>query len=227
LMVRRLRPTRLIAIVSGLLALYSLAGVANRFFEAWSEVSKERTDNMALLELCRAGQAAGSAPMRRACLEAHVERASPILFRAITKAVNGAFKDFSETVGSPLKLLVFVLFLISSVTLPVVPWARMLFGHAVDGEAAAPVNGVHYIGFAPQADRRGRVKRRLHGAMKALRLRRSPTIEELEEDDLEPGQRAIVDVAPHVDASRSVQLPVSGWDDISLLSHLAPHEKWD
>jgi hypothetical protein len=226
-MARRLRPAQLIAIVSGLLALYSLAGVANRFFEAWSEVSAARTENEALLQLCRSGQAAGSAPMRRACLEARTDRASPILFKAITKAVNDAFKDFSDAVGSPFKLFIFLLFLISSVTLPVVPWARMLLGNAVSDGEGAPSNGVHYIGFAPPADRRGRVRRRFHGAMKALRLRKSSAVDELDEGDLEPGRSAIVDVTPPVDASRSLHMPVSGWDDISLLSAPSLHAKWD
>lgn len=213
-MARRLRPSRLIAVISGLLALYSIAGVANRFFEAWSEVNTARTEDEKLLTLCSAGEAADSPKMRRACLEARADRASPILFKAISKAVNTAFKDFSDTVGSPFKLLVFLLFLISSVTLPVVPWARMLFGQTVvDGEIAPPANGVHYIGFAPPCDRRGRVKRRFHGAMRALHLRRQPTIEELDEDDLEPGS-AIVDVTP--EAARRVHTPVSGWDDIAF-----------
>ena len=156
---RQLKPARLAAIVSALLALYSLASVANRFFEALSEVSTARMENEELLELCRNGQARGSAPMRRACLEAHAERASPIVFKAITKAVNDAFKDFSDTVGSPFKLAVLVLFMINSVTLPVVPWARMLFGNAVADDGSGPTNGVHpRVGTAGRPTQRVRRK---------------------------------------------------------------------
>ena len=61
------------------------------------------------------------------------------------------------------------------------------------------------------------------GAMRALRLRRPTTIEELDEDDLEPG-RAIVDVTPP-EASRALHLPVSGWDDISLTGSVLSHAK--
>ena len=71
------------------------------------------------------------------------------------------------------------------------------------------------------------MRRRFNGAMRALRLHKSPTIEELDEGDLEPGRRTVVDVTPPADSSRPVHLPVSGWDDISLLSAPSLHEKWD
>jgi len=220
---RQLSPARLVAIVSGLIALYSFAGVANRFFEAWAQVREARTENEELLELCRNGQARGAAIMRRACLEARAALASPIFFKAITKAVHDAFKDFSDTVGSPFKLLVFVLFLISSVTLPVVPWARMLLGQPVADPNGAPSNGVHFIEFAPPTDRRGRMRRKVSSAMKALRLRRHPSIHELEEGDLEPGH-AILDVSPTVGA---VPMPCAGWDELSFAGGVYGHAKRD
>jgi hypothetical protein len=213
-MVRRLHPCRLIAVVTGLLTLYSFARVAVLFFEALSVVQSARIEDESLLQLCSEGLASGSAKMREACLKARSDRASPIFFKAIVHAVGTAFKDFSDTVGSPFKLAVLALFVVSSITLPIVPWARMLFGqYQFDGQAAPP-NGVHYIGFAPPDDKRGRVKRRFNGALRALRMRRSPLIEEWE-SDLEPGQTAI-DVA---------QMPQ--WNDISLTDTAESHPKWD
>lgn len=228
-MARQLGPARLIAIVSGLLALYSFARVAVLFFEALSIVRRLRVEDEQLLDLCSSGQASGSAKMRDACLKAHAERASPIVFKAIVQAVSTAFKDFSDTVGSPFKLGVLTLFMISSVILPVMPWARMLMGQTM-GDSGMPANGVHYIGYAPPADRRGRVRRKFGSAMKALRLRRHPSIHELDEDeDVEPGQ-AIVDVAPHV-ANGSGRLALPGWDDIALGYGGGgggdAHAKWD
>lgn len=219
-MARHLRPARLIAIVTALLTLYSFARVAVLFFEALSVVQSARTEDEALLKLCSEGKASGSAKMREACLKARSDRASPILFKAIVQAVSTAFKDFSDTVGSPFKMAVLALFVVSSVTLPVVPWARMLFGQCDTTGDTAPPNGVHYIGFAPPQDQRGRVKRRFHGAMRALRLRKSPTIEELN-GDLEPGQTFYGASAP-TEETPGVHLPISDWNDISL-----GHQKWD
>ena len=222
-MSRRLRPARLIAIVSGVLALYSLARVAVLFFEALSVVQSARAEDVALLDLCSKGQAAGSSKMREACLKARADRASPILFKAIVQAVSTAFKDFSDSVGSPFKLAVLALFVVSSVMLPAMPWVRMVFGQPVADGELAPSNGVHFIEYAPPADRRGRVRRKFGSAMRALRLRKSPTIEELDDDDLEPGQ-TVVNVGPS--ERECVQLPVSGWDEISLSGH-GQHAKWD
>ena len=224
-MPRRLSPARFVALVSSLLALYSLARVAVLFFEALSVVRSSRQEDEELLLLCVAGQARGSAKMREACLKARAELASPIVFKAIVQAVSTAFKDFSDTVGSPFKLGVLTLFMISSVILPVMPWARMLMGQTM-GDSGMPANGVHYIGYAPPADRRGRVRRKFGSAMKALRLRRHPSIHELDEDfDVEPGQ-TIVDVAPHT-ANRSGRLALPGWDDIGLGANDCTHAKWD
>jgi hypothetical protein len=100
-MVRRLHPCRLIAVVTGLLTLYSFARVAVLFFEALSVVQSARIEDESLLQLCSEGLASGSAKMREACLKARSDRASPIFFKAIVHAVGTAFKDFSDTVGSP------------------------------------------------------------------------------------------------------------------------------
>jgi len=163
--------------------------LACSFFEALSVVRAERAEDYELLELCERGDARGSAKMRDACLKARADLASPVVFKAIVHAVNVAFKDFSDTVGSPFKLVVCVLFIISSVALPVVPWARALFGvHPV--EAVMPQGGHHFIAIAPPPDRRGRFRRRVGNAMRNLKkLRCHPNIEELHEsdNDVEPG----------------------------------------
>lgn len=187
----RLTPARFIAVVSGILTLYSLARVGVLFFEALSIVRAERSEDYELLEVCQSGQARGSAKMREACLKARAELASPIVFKAIVHAVSTAFKDFSDTVGSPFKLMVLVLFLLSSVVLPVIPWAKMLFGQHVH-EPVQPMNGIHYIQYADARPyNHGRFRRKMGKAMQRLRLRRTPQIEEVggsgSDDDVEPG----------------------------------------
>ena len=185
----RLSPKRFIAVVSAIFTLYSTARVGVLFFEALSVVRTERAEDYELLEICQRGDARGSTKMREACLKARAELASPVIFKAVVHAVSVAFKDFSDTVGSPLKLFVCVLFVISSVMLPIVPWARALFGTPVS--EPKEMNGVHYISYAPPRDLRGKLRRRVGNAMKKLKLRSGPVIEEMDDgesgDDMEPG----------------------------------------
>ena len=189
----RLSPKRFIAIVSALLTFYSLARVAVLFFEALAVVREGRSEDYELIELCQRGDARGSAKMREACLKARADLASPLVFKAIVQAVSVAFKDFSDTVGSPFKFGVVVLFVVSSVMLPIMPWVKAIFGQStVDFQ---PMNGVHYISYAPPPDQRSRLRRGASKVMKRLKLARSsPTIEEVDEDgaysELEPGLSA-------------------------------------
>ena len=168
------------------------------------------------LDLWFSGRASGSAKMREACLKAQAERASPIVFKAIVQAVSTAFKDFSDSVGSPFKMLVVVLFLLSSVLLPVVPWARMLFGQPVPDAGQSPVNGVHFIGFAPPPDRRGLIRRKWGAAARRIRhLRSHPRIDDLDDEatDVEPGVTTI-DVSQGATGDAGVATPDAGWHDI-------------
>ena len=156
------------------------------FFEALAVVREGRYEDYELIAVCQRGDARGSAKMREACLKARAEIASPVLFKAITVAVGTAFKDFSDTVGSPFKFAVVVLFIISSVALPIAPWARAFFGNS----AVEPMNGVHFISYAPSPyahqPRRG-FRHKVGSAMRRLKLRSGPTIVEPEDDDVEPG----------------------------------------
>lgn len=240
-MPRRLSPARFVALVSSLLALYSLARVAVLFFEALSVVRSSRQEDEELLLLCVAGQARGSAKMRDACLKARAELASPIVFKAIVQAVSTAFKDFTDAVGSPFKMLCVVLFMLGSVVLPVMPWARMLIGQPVADPHEG--NGVHYISYAPPIEREGRFRRRVRGAMKKLRMRgsgSSPRIEEMYDDDgdlyaesdLEPGSRGMSCSSLLSSASEGhVAVPMGGWEEVPIGNAIpAPaslHTKWD
>lgn len=196
----RLSPKRLVAVVSGILTLYSAARVGVLFFEALAVVRDGRSEDYELLELCQRGDARGSAKMREACLKARADLASPIVFKAIVQAVSVAFKDFSDTVGSPFKFGVVVLFVISSVMLPIMPWVKALFGQHVPD--AQPMNGIHYISYAPPPDNRSRFRRGASKVMKRLKMSRSaPTIEEVDEEDdrfteMEPGTASGSEAGP-------------------------------
>lgn len=190
LMGLRLSPKRFVAVVSGILAFYSFARVAVLFFEALAVVREGRHEDYELLELCQRGDARGSAKMREACLKARSELASPIVMKAVTVAVSTAFKDFSDSVGNPFKFGVVVLFIVSSVVLPIVPWCRALFGQPVM-EPNMYNPAMHYISYAPPPDTRSKLRRVGSKVMRKLKLRGTPIIEEPDDDDrfneMEPG----------------------------------------
>lgn len=208
----RLSPKRLVAVVSGLLTLYSAARVCVLFFEALAVVREGRSEDYELLEICQRGDARGSAKMREACLKARAELASPVVFKAIVQAVSVAFKDFSDTVGSPFKFGVMLLFVISSVMLPIMPWVRAIFGTS-SAPDIQPMNGIHYISYAPPPDNRGRLRRVGSKVMKKLKLRSGPVIEDPDDDDarfteMEPG-------ASMGDGSYETTKP--GWTAIDIM----------
>jgi hypothetical protein len=209
----RLSPKRFVAVVSGILTLYSFARIGVLFFEALAVVRDGRAEDYELIEVCQRGDARGSAKMREACLKARAELASPVVFKAIVQAVSVAFKDFSDTVGSPFKFGVMLLFVVSSVMMPIMPWVRALFGTPVAD--IQPMNGIHYISYAPPPDNRGRLRRVGSKVMRKLKLRGNPTIEEPDYDDddarfteMEPG-------VPMGDGSAETAKP--GWTAIDIM----------
>ena len=122
----KLTGKRLFGAVTGLLALISFSRVAVLFLEAVAEVHDERLHDVELLELCSSGQARGSVKMRTACIQAQSDRASPLLLKAVVRAVGTAWREFATTCASPLGFASMVLFVLSSLVLPVVPWLKMV-----------------------------------------------------------------------------------------------------
>jgi len=181
-----LSPKRLVATVSAMLTFYSFARVGVLFFEALAVVREERSQDYELLELCTRGDARSSPKMREACLQARADRASPLLAKAVVYAVSTAFKDFSATVGSPFKFAIVVLFIISSVALPIIPWARAIIGtsrYQMSNEHDLMSSQSHFIVMAPSTtnSRRSRIKRVLNRHMPPL-LRSKPSIHEFGAD---------------------------------------------
>lgn len=128
-----------VALIGGLLTVVSFARVSVLFLEALSAVRDERNQDSELLELCKQGSARGSMKMRSACLQAQADRASPVLLKAVLRAVSIAFADFSESVSSPGKMLVVALFVMSSLFLPMNAWLRALF------PADDPIEGGQHV----------------------------------------------------------------------------------
>ena len=131
---KRLTPKRLTAIVSGLLALISFARVAVLFLEAMALVRDEREQDGELLRLCRDGAARGSVKMRSACLQANADQASPLVLKAIVRAVSTAWGEFYSTVSTPFGAIAVLGFFAISLVMPVIPWARAVVA-ALGGDA--------------------------------------------------------------------------------------------
>lgn len=238
----RITPARALALGSAFVALYSFARVMVLFFEALSLVRAERAEDAELLELCASGQARGSTKMRAACLKAHADLASPIVFKAIVQAVSTAFRDFGDSVSSPFKLGLVLLFFASSVLMPVSSWIRLLMGVTTGGvgdDDVVSTEGVHFISYAPPSSpRRGGVRHRFRRALRKLRVHRSGTTSDAYdsptegrdnvhismpgdggegEDDLEPGHaRRSTSPAVRRRSSASGQGMDTPWQDISI-----------
>lgn len=165
----RLTPKNTIAIIGAVAALVSFSRVCVLLLEALSTIQDERSQDAELLEVCKSGIARGSLKMRSACLAAQADRASPIVFKAILRAVSIAFDDFSQSVSSPGKLLVVVLFVICSIFLPVTSWIRAFISD-YDEESAS-----HVVVVANEASSRPRIgfRNRVAGALKMRRGRSS------------------------------------------------------
>ncbi len=159
---------QVVAIIGSICTIVSFARVSVLFLEALAAVRDERSQDVELLELCAQGTARSSQKMRTACLQAQSDKASPILLKAVLRAVSTAFEDFSDSVSSPGKLLVVVLFVISSIFLPVNAWIRAIL------VSETPVEGAqHVVVVAHDTGLQGRRALGLRGKFaKALRLRK-------------------------------------------------------
>ena len=124
----RLTSKRLVAWVTTALAIVSFSRVAVLFLESLSVVREERLAEYDLLELCRLGSAKSSPKFRTACLQAQAERASPIVLKAVVRAVSTTFREFAESVNSPLGFATVALFVLSSLVLPIMPMIRAFTG---------------------------------------------------------------------------------------------------
>lgn len=122
----RVTGKRLFAWISTVLMVISFTRVMVLFLEAVAAVRDERNHDLELLEICARGEARGSTKMRTACLQAKADRASPLVLKAIVRAVSTAWREFSDSVATPFGFATTVLFVLSSLLLPVIPWMKAI-----------------------------------------------------------------------------------------------------
>lgn len=124
----RVTGKRLFAWVTGVLMVVSFARTSVLFLESMAAVREERNADAELLEVCASGQARGSVKMRAACLQAQADRASPLVLKAIVRAVSTAWHEFRDSVATPFGFATMILFVMSSLLLPIIPWIRAILG---------------------------------------------------------------------------------------------------
>lgn len=123
---RRLTLRKTFAVVSLIMACVSLCRVLVLYLESISIIRSERASDAELLDLCTMGAARSSAKMREACLRAQADRAAPVFFKAAMRALHTAWMEFVESCGSPFKLFVAGLFVLSVMAPPVLSWVRIV-----------------------------------------------------------------------------------------------------
>lgn len=122
----RVTGKRLFGWMSIVLAMISFSRVLVLFLEAMATVRDERSQDYELLDICSRGEARGSPKMRAACLQAQADRASPLLLKAVVRAVSTAWREFSDSIATPFGFATMILFVLSSLLLPIVPWMRAI-----------------------------------------------------------------------------------------------------
>ena len=130
--------------------------------------------------------------MRVACLQATSDAATPLLMRAALHAVDHAYSEFTASLVSPTKILILVLFLASSIFLPVSSVLRAL---VPPDEGSADSHIVLVNGDSQFSTPRQRFRR----ALKGLRMRKqkympTPLLEDLEEIDDEEGGGGMISI---------------------------------
>ena len=178
----RVTGKRLFAWVSVVLMVVSFARTSVLFLESMASVREERNADAELLEVCASGAARGSIKMRSACLQAQADRASPLILKAIVRAVSTAWHEFRDSVATPFGFATMILFVLSSVLLPIIPWIRAILSawagdddddpHYQDSHRDSDLE--HHVvvltgdGFLPA---RGGVKRRMARMLKGPSVR--------------------------------------------------------
>ncbi len=124
-------PRRALAIAASIISLLAFARIACSVLEAYSQVRGERLADAELMQMCTEKAGKGSADFRALCLRKRAEQASPVIFKALLRACSTSFQDFAESMSSPTKVLLLILFCFTGVAAPVVKAVSTLFVDAL------------------------------------------------------------------------------------------------
>ena len=127
MMSRLTSPKRVLRFVATGLAILSFARIAVLVIESYSQVRNERYEDEDLMRACDNGIASQSADFRALCLKKRSERSAPVLLKALLRACTTCFTDFCESMSSPTKVFMLVLFCLTGIAAPVVKAFAHLF----------------------------------------------------------------------------------------------------
>tara|TARA_B110001452_G_scaffold264223_1_gene266894 strand:+ start:3320 stop:4027 length:708 start_codon:yes stop_codon:yes gene_type:complete len=133
MLLRLASPKRVLRFIGSGLALLSVARVLVLVIESYSQVRNERLEDEDLMNACDTGIAAQSADFRALCLRKRAERAAPVLLKALLRACTVCFTDFCESMSSPTKIVMLVLFCLTGIAAPVVKALAQIFVQSVRG----------------------------------------------------------------------------------------------
>ena len=120
LMTKLTSPKKVLGMIGAGITLLTLSRVMVLVIESYSTVAAERAADKPLMSMCNSGHGIESADLRALCMKKRAEQAAPILLKALLRACATAFSDFCESMSSPTKVVMLVLFAITGIAAPVV-----------------------------------------------------------------------------------------------------------
>jgi hypothetical protein len=210
---RKLGTKGAFGLASMAIAAVGVCRVAVLYLEAVSAVRADRQADLELLELCASGHARGSPKMREACLKAQAERAAPIVLKALMRSCSIAWREFLVHTGSPFKLFLVLLCVLSAFVVPVMPMLRVLCGVLAgssaknrdsDSESDDEALVEHFIDMSHQFQSSGGMRRRLRRLLPKLAL-------------MPATERQFDELERQKSGARLLQGPE--WSEVSLHAH--------
>ena len=175
---RMTSPRRVLTLMGCMMSVLTFSRVVVLIVESYSVVWSERSAEGELIRMCNAGTASMSTDFRALCMKKRAEQSAPVLIKAVLRACATAFADFCESMSSPTKVVLLLLFCITGVAAPVVKAVATLVvdhlrrkkrnrnRHAHDSDSDDPEPDHHQIVvLGPGAERAPRAL--------GMRLRRS------------------------------------------------------
>lgn len=145
-------PRKVLTFVGGGLTILAFARIVVLILESYSAVWNERNADRDLMRICDAGTASMSSDFRALCLKKRAEQSAPMLLKALLRACATAFTDFCESMSSPTKVVLLLLFCMTGVAAPVVKAVATL---AVDGMRRRTLHRVNQHDCDESDDERG------------------------------------------------------------------------
>ena len=120
-------PRRVLTVMGCGLTVLTFARIIVLIVESYSAVWSERNADRDLIRMCDAGTASMSTDFRALCMKKRAEQSAPVLLKAVLRACATAFADFCESMSSPTKVVLLLLFCLTGVAAPVVKGTATLF----------------------------------------------------------------------------------------------------